>query len=106
MAFIQEFKSFLFVRHPFVRLVSTFRDKIIKSQYKNFRTKVRYKNDLPEEKMFRSYISMIINGKFGEDPNIDFYWRECDICNIKYDVIGKMETFDSDVKYVMNYVSK
>ena len=49
---------------------------------------------------------MIINGKFGEDPNIDFYWRECDICNIKYDVIGKMETFDSDVKYVMNYVSK
>ena len=52
MAFIQEFKSFLFVRHPFVRLVSTFRDKIIKSQYKNFRTKVRYKNDLPEEKCF------------------------------------------------------
>ena len=106
MAFIQEFKSFLFVRHPFVRLVSTFRDKIIKSQYKNFRTRVHYKNDLPEEKMFRSYIAMIMNGKFGEDPHIDFYWRQCNICNINYNVIGKMETFDTDMKYVMNFVSK
>ena len=106
MAFIQEFKTFLFVRHPFVRLVSTFRDKIIKSQYKNFRTRVHYTNNLPEEKMFRSYIAMIMNGKFGEDPHIDFYWRQCNICNINYDVIGKMETFDTDMKYVMNFVSK
>ena len=56
--------------------------------------------------MFRSYIAMIMNGKFGEDPHIDFYWRQCNICNIKYDVIGKMETFDTDMKYVMNFVSK
>ena len=103
-AFIQNFKSFVFVRHPFIRLVSTFRDKIIQHQYKNFRTRVHYKNDAPIEKLFRTFVSMVLNGKFGDDPHTDFYYHECDMCRINYDIIGKVETFKDDMEYIIQFV--
>ena len=62
MAFIQEFKSFLFVRHPFVRLVSTFRDKIMKRNYMNWTSLVSYKKNTPERlgNSFRRFINGIL----------------------------------------------
>ena len=30
------------------------------------------------------------------------YWKKCDMCHIRYDIIGKMETFYKDSRYVVN----
>ena len=32
--------------------------------------------------------------------------HSCDVCHIKYDLIGKMETFIDDVKYILAYVNR
>ena len=39
---VNDFTSNAFVRHPFVRLVSAFIDKIVDNDYKNWRELVNY----------------------------------------------------------------
>lgn len=29
------------------------------------------------------------------------YWQKCDMCHIRYDMIGKMETFLQDSQYII-----
>ena len=33
-----------------------------------------------------------------------FFWKNCDLCNLNYQFIGKIETFEKDSKYVMERV--
>ena len=40
---INDYNSVTFVRHPFVRLVSTFKDKVIDHPYKHWRFSLGYK---------------------------------------------------------------
>ena len=30
------------------------------------------------------------------------YWKKCDMCHIRYDIIGKMETFYKDSEFVID----
>ena len=62
LEFIKEFKTFTFVRHPFIRLVSTFRDKIMKRNYMNWTSLVSYKKNTPERlgNSFRRFITGIL----------------------------------------------
>ena len=30
------------------------------------------------------------------------YWQKCDMCHIRYDIIGKMESFYKDSKFVVD----
>ena len=41
--FLKNFTTATFARHPFIRLVSTFKDKIIDHDYSNWRSMVNYK---------------------------------------------------------------
>ena len=52
MEFMQNFTTVTFARHPFVRLVSTFKDKIIDHDYNNWRSMVKY----DENKPYKVYI--------------------------------------------------
>ena len=47
MQIVRYFDTFAFVRHPFVRLVSTFKDKILDKNYRHWRELVHFDESDP-----------------------------------------------------------
>ena len=82
----ENYEVFTFVRHPFERLVSAYTNKIN-----------------TEKVSFSSFADTVIN-RFAQD-RVDIHWRlfssRCQHCYIPYTMIGRMETFDEDVQYII-----
>ena len=78
--------TFSFVRHPFERIVSAYKDKV-----------------LNEKRFHRGSFSEFIDEFVLTKDNI--HWRpfqsRCNFCAISYHVIGRMENFNDDVKYII-----
>ena len=105
--------SFSFVRHPFERLVSSYKDKVLGKDGDFFRTTypVVYKSWYKNNHSFPSFVDLILNKyKSIKIPNV--HWNPisdaCKYCDIEYDVIGRMETFSDDVRYIIrkNHLEK
>ena len=47
---------------------------------------------------------MLIKKKIAKDAHFEHYWKRCDLCRLNYDIIGKMDTFNSDSKYIMEKI--
>ena len=47
MQIVRYFDTFAFVRHPFIRLVSTFKDKIVDKNYRHWRELVNFDKQDP-----------------------------------------------------------
>ena len=77
---------FSFVRHPFERLVSAYNDKIN-----------------TEKVPFTRFVDKVIK-RFAEQTE-DRHWKtfvsRCQYCYVPYNVIGRMETFQEDVQYII-----
>ena len=56
---INYYTSVTFVRHPFVRLVSAFKDKIIDNDYHHWRSVVDYKMEQVQEVSFSKFMNFI-----------------------------------------------
>ena len=82
----ENYEVFTFVRHPFERLVSAYTNKVNS-----------------EKVSFSSFADKVIN-RFAEE-RVDIHWRlfssRCQHCYIPYTMIGRMETFDEDVQYII-----
>ena len=39
--------------------------------------------------------------KISQDVHVEPFWKRCDMCNLNYDIIGKMETFTKDSNYIL-----
>jgi hypothetical protein len=92
------------------RLVSAYVDKVLdKHRYKTKYTKLHDKG-----LNFSSFVDHILQEynesdcrKYYNVPcfTIDPHWRplnsKCSYCDIPYDVIGRMETFEEDVRYIL-----
>ena len=52
MQIVRYFDTFAFVRHPFVRLVSTFKDKILDKNYRHWRELVHFDESDPLQVKF------------------------------------------------------
>ena len=82
----KNYEVFTFVRHPFERLVSAYTNKI---NTKNV--------------SFSSFADKVIN-RFAEQ-RVNIHWilfsSRCQHCYIPYTMIGRMETFDEDVRYII-----
>ncbi|XP_026773358.2 carbohydrate sulfotransferase 12-like [Pangasianodon hypophthalmus] len=119
---LETYKKFMFVRDPFVRLISAYRDKF---QSKN---QVYYKSvgmhilrtfgnvsNLPStvEKAhaagiipsFYNFIQFILSLQAKKDAFFDEHWQQinhlCHPCLIEYDFIGKMETIEEDAAQLL-----
>ena len=94
--------TFSFVRHPFDRLVSAYTDKVLGHASGANLSSLAGKS-------FPEFIDHVLQDarRCGSNPacHVNNHWRpqymECLHCDFDYDVVGKVETFADDVKYIV-----
>ncbi|XP_071963853.1 carbohydrate sulfotransferase 11-like [Antedon mediterranea] len=107
------YTKFMFVRHPFSRLLSAFNQKlgphlqsygrfqdIFNQILKNFKWD---HNDKSQTVKFKDFLNLVINGSARHSSD---HWREmytvCYPCDVPYDIIGYFEDIENDSKYIFN----
>lgn len=115
------YKKFLFVRHPFDRVLSAFKDKLEsadKSSAYNFhkeigakiQQKYRSAGASPEgdNTTFSEFIRFISEPGHGTFEQRNEHWLSvhelCNPCAVKYDFVGKYESLKEDANYVLDWL--
>ena len=113
--FVKNKKIFLFsfIRHPFERLVSAYKDKVL-GNGGIFIKNIGYTKWYRTNHSFPSFIDLVLQQYKSsqctsrykrECLDINEHWRplssKCSFCDIPYDVVGRLETFNEDVKYII-----
>ena len=63
------------------------------------------KDGIPNFDQFVDYL--LFDYKWTDhDYHLEFYWWKCDMCKIHYDVIGKVETSEEDMRHIFHKVNK
>ncbi|XP_066951992.1 carbohydrate sulfotransferase 11-like [Macrobrachium rosenbergii] len=124
--FLQTFKSSLrviIVRHPFTRILSAYRDKMIKLEprptefhFRDLQLQIiaKYRPvDSPESSQFPTFSEFV---QYILDSTKTFvtaqdwkknvhcwtpYWAQCNVCGVDYNVIIKLETMTEDEKFLI-----
>ncbi|CAH1782044.1 unnamed protein product [Owenia fusiformis] len=114
---IRNYLKFTFVRDPFERIFSAYLNKFVKTPDMHFRKDFGVEmyrlinEDVPPDDFktgdnitFRQFIKTLVHPRIGRPFNE--HWQQyaelCHPCSIKYDIIGKYETMDTDVLYTLN----
>ncbi|XP_046893463.1 carbohydrate sulfotransferase 12 [Hypomesus transpacificus] len=119
---LQKYTKFLFVRDPFVRLISAFRNKFqLRNEefYKRFSQVIlrRYGNhsDLPTSvdeafaaklrPSFSQFIQYLLDPQTETEMPFNEHWRQvyrlCHPCQIQYDFVGHLETVEEDAEHLL-----
>ncbi|XP_035492107.1 carbohydrate sulfotransferase 12-like isoform X1 [Scophthalmus maximus] len=115
---LQTYTKFLFVRDPFVRLISAFRNKLDGANeqfYRDFGRGIvrRYghvSGSLPEsvseaiaaglKPTFQQFVTYLLDPDTEKKRVFNEHWRQvyrlCHPCQVKYDFIGRLETLEPD----------
>uniref|UniRef100_A0A3P9HJL9 Carbohydrate sulfotransferase n=1 Tax=Oryzias latipes TaxID=8090 RepID=A0A3P9HJL9_ORYLA len=117
------YTKFLFVRDPFVRLISAYRDKmlnydqyfyegyirVILQRYKNQKgVPVKYngtkKTDLKPS--FHNFVQYIVDPRSEKYAPFEPHWRQmhrlCHPCLVEYDFVGHQESLQEDAQQLLN----
>uniref|UniRef100_A0A8C6WT93 Carbohydrate sulfotransferase n=1 Tax=Neogobius melanostomus TaxID=47308 RepID=A0A8C6WT93_9GOBI len=115
---LRTYLKFLFVREPFERLVSAYRNKFTRSYntafHKRYGTKIiqRYRpNPKPEslekgsDVSFVEFVQYLVDPRTQREDSFNEHWERvhslCHPCLIHYDVVGKYETLEPDAQAVL-----
>lgn len=115
---LRTYLKFLFVREPFERLVSAYRNKFTRSYntafHKRYGTKIirRHRPDPKPEAMekgsdvsFLEFIQYLVDPRTQREDSFNEHWERvhslCHPCLIHYDVVGKYETLEPDAQAVL-----
>ncbi|KAJ8386965.1 hypothetical protein AAFF_G00161420 [Aldrovandia affinis] len=115
---LKSFLKFLFVREPFERLVSAYRNKFTlkynTSFHRRFGTKIvrRYRKNATQEALlagadvkFPEFAEYLVDPATARDGPLNEHWETvyslCHPCHIRYDLVGKYETLEEDANYVL-----
>ncbi|KAM4751194.1 carbohydrate sulfotransferase 12-like [Anableps anableps] len=120
---LQHYTKFLFVRDPFVRLISAFRNKFGRPNedfYRLFGSVMlrRYGNvsgSVAEtaaeayasgmKPTFHQFITYLLDPETERESIFNEHWRQvyrlCHPCQVKYDFIGRLETLETDSQQLL-----
>ena len=97
---LKNYMKFMFVRHPFERLLSAYRNKFLQNSSNS--------DYLGHDVQFEEFVRYIIDPRTVAHSAYNEHWRPmanlCLPCQINYDIIGKYETLEEDAKYVLDKV--
>uniref|UniRef100_A0A3B3DCA8 Carbohydrate sulfotransferase n=1 Tax=Oryzias melastigma TaxID=30732 RepID=A0A3B3DCA8_ORYME len=119
---LNHYTKFLFVRDPFVRLISAYRDKmqqynqyfyegyvrVILQFYKNL-TNLPYNHEVAKERglqpSFYNFIQYLLDPKTEKKEPFEPHWRQmfrlCHPCLVEYDLVGHQETLQEDAQELL-----
>uniref|UniRef100_A0A7N6FI03 Carbohydrate sulfotransferase n=1 Tax=Anabas testudineus TaxID=64144 RepID=A0A7N6FI03_ANATE len=121
---LKHYTKFLFVRDPFVRLISAYRDKFQghnKYYYENFaRNILRVYGNVPNppwsvdeaflsdvRPSFHNFIQYLLDPQTEKKP-FEAHWRQmhrlCRPCLIQYDFVGHQETLQEDAEALLRHL--
>ena len=111
------FNTFMFVRNPISRLISSYKAKFMKKSIgrdmekigneitKTFRpnsTQTSFKSGRPT---FQEFVKYVLSWPKEKLHTMNVHWKpqylRCNPCQIKFDFIGKVETIGNDASFVM-----
>ncbi|XP_063073196.1 carbohydrate sulfotransferase 11 isoform X2 [Engraulis encrasicolus] len=115
---LKSYLKFLFVREPFERLVSAYRNKFTlrynTSFHRRYGTKIvrRYRQNATEEALrsgadvtFREFAEYLTDPATQREGPLNEHWQTvhslCHPCLIHYDLVGKYETLEEDANTVL-----
>ncbi|KAI5086457.1 carbohydrate sulfotransferase 11, partial [Silurus meridionalis] len=115
---LRTYLKFIFVRDPFERLVSAYRNKFTRSYntafHKRYGTKIvrRHRaNPRPEalekgsDVSFEEFVYYLVDPRTQREEPFNEHWERahalCHPCLIHYDVVGKYESLAQDSRYVL-----
>ncbi|XP_069503713.1 carbohydrate sulfotransferase 12 [Ambystoma mexicanum] len=119
---LKKYTKFLFVRDPFVRLISAFRSKFLLENeefYRSFAVPILklFSNhtDFPATvseafssgmiPSFNQFIQYLLDSQTEKEKPFNEHWRQvyrlCHPCQIEYDFIGKLETLNEDAAQLL-----
>ncbi|XP_015215560.1 carbohydrate sulfotransferase 12 [Lepisosteus oculatus] len=119
---LKKYTKFLFVRDPFVRLISAYRNKFLQENedfYKRFAVVMlkKYSNytDPPASVVkafaagirpsFSNFIQYLLDPQTEQEMPFNEHWRQvyrlCHPCQINYDFVGKLETLEDDAEHLL-----
>ncbi|XP_065421103.1 carbohydrate sulfotransferase 11 isoform X1 [Chrysemys picta bellii] len=115
---LKSYMKFLFVREPFERLVSAYRNKFTQkyntSFHKRYGTKIvrRQRKNATQEALrkgddvkFEEFVAYLIDPNTQREEPFNEHWQTvyslCHPCHIHYDLIGKYETLEEDSNYIL-----
>ncbi|XP_029432941.1 carbohydrate sulfotransferase 12 isoform X2 [Rhinatrema bivittatum] len=114
---LKKYTKFLFVRDPFVRLISAFRSKFeleneefyrsfavpmlkLYSNHTNVPSSVGEAFSVGMKPSFGDFIQYLLDPLTEKERPFNEHWRQayrlCHPCQIEYDFVGKLETLDED----------
>jgi len=113
--------KFVFVRHPFDRIISAYEDKVVASNvFKKGEYGLNWYNAnlnfnpiyADKDNSFNSFVQLVLDSAKQKDcyqqpvsecdieHHVRPYLPWCLYCDVDYDVIGKLEDFDEDMAYI------
>uniref|UniRef100_A0A8C4ZIB4 Carbohydrate sulfotransferase n=1 Tax=Gadus morhua TaxID=8049 RepID=A0A8C4ZIB4_GADMO len=115
---LKHYLKFLFVREPFERLVSAYRNKFTlkynSSFHKRFGTRIvrRYRKNATADALlsgadvqFREFAEYLADPLTARDGPLNEHWQTvyqlCHPCHIHYDLVGKYETLEEDAGFLL-----
>ncbi|XP_038627413.1 carbohydrate sulfotransferase 11-like [Tachyglossus aculeatus] len=115
---LRSYLKFLFVREPFERLVSAYRNKFTRSYntafHKRYGTKIirRHRRQPSPEALarghdvrFEEFLYYLLDPRTQQEEPFNEHWERahslCHPCIVHYDVVGKYETLAEDAAYIL-----
>ncbi|EFX71975.1 hypothetical protein DAPPUDRAFT_326687 [Daphnia pulex] len=116
------YSKFIFVRHPYERLVSAYQDKLagdntffqkvigreIVEKYRKKPTQLSLNNG--HDVTFPEFVSYVVDEWKQNQRQLDVHWRPasdlCLPCSMEYDFIGKFETMNQDVDFLLQRLNE